>query len=275
MYRHTPLVLAALLSCTLLSACGRRVPNVPTPEPSATASAPAPNPPAPNPNTPAPNPPAPQPNPVPVPVPVPNPNPNPNPNQPVTPAPQPDPQQPQSDAQFFELMGKVGYTLTQEQMVAEVRAGVAIAITEWSPGQSKDVDKNIAEKYADAQKYFDPPLSGIPEYVDRSLKLAALKADPVDFYVNVRYGNQNNRINLLKVNSATGEVLYFNKSGQINSYTRTDGALLKLAHSLLVPRTLYLPPAELEAQRIRRMSVPRPYYPQPVYYPPYYPYPRR
>lgn len=273
--RHTQSMtfgIAALLSLTLLSACGRRTPNIPTPEPSASASAPAPKPPAPNPATPTPQPPAPQPNPVPVP----NPNPNPNPPapQPVTPVPQPDPQQPQSDAQFFELMGKVGYTLTQEQMVADVRAGVAIAITEWAPGQSKDVEKNIAEKYEDAKKYFDPPLSGIPEYIDRSLKLAALKADPVDFYVNVRYGNQNNRINLLKVNSATGEVLYFNKSGQINSYTRTDGGLLKLANSLLVPRTLYLPPAELEAQRVRRMSVPRPYYPQPVY-PPYYPYPRR
>jgi hypothetical protein len=226
------LVLAVVVSISF-TACGGRLPSKPV-APGDGPAAPATPDPLPNPDPQNPNP---QPSDVKPPA-------NANPGEPGDgtgdlPHPQPpDPGQPQTDTDFFTLMKRFGFSKSKDELVAEIKKGVNLKITDWSPGTVKNHDKNIANKFKDSAKYFNPPLKDAQEYFQHSMKLAA-KKDMVDFYVSVNFGPKKDTIDLLKVDAKTLEVLYFNKSGLISSYTQDNGKLLRLARFMLIPQAVY------------------------------------
>lgn len=150
----------------------------------------------------------------------------------------PDPGQPKDSAQFFELMKKFGFTKTEAEITAEIQKGVALPITDWSPGVQKDKNKNLSDKFTESEKYFNPAIESLDNYLQKSMQLAS-KSSGVVYYLDVKYGPRSNSINLQKVDPATLEVLFYNKSGLISNYTQTDGKLLKLANFMLIPKELY------------------------------------
>jgi hypothetical protein len=177
---------------------------------------------------------------VPVPVPV-------NPDHPAP----PDPQQPQTEDDFWKLMQRFGFmqTRTKADLLADIKTGVAMKITAWSPGTVKDINKNILAKYkdADTKKYMNPYPKTVEEYTQKSFLLAKNSAVNVDFYLDVEYGAKDGkgRINMQRVDPRTLEVLYYNKSGQITNYTQTrlpasgPPPLLRLTHFLFIPPKVY------------------------------------
>lgn len=224
------LLLAAIVSISF-TACGHRLPDKPGEiipgSPLPASPDPAPNPPLPN-----------------------NPDPAPSDNKPpaVTepgdgtgdlPNPKPpDPGQPQTDTDFFMLMKRFGFSKSKDDLTADIKKGVNLKISDWSPGTIKNKEKNIASKFKDSAKYFNPALKDVNEYYARSMKLAA-KKDVIDFYLSVNFGPKKDSIDLLKVDAKTLEVLYYNKSGLISSYTQDNGKLLRLARFMLIPKTVY------------------------------------
>jgi len=151
----------------------------------------------------------------------------------------PDPNQPVVAADFFNLMRLNGYTISKEEITSAIQKQAAIKITDWSPGTIKDKTKNIQEHFKKYGKGFE----SVEKYTERSMAVAA-KADKVHFYVSMAYGNQNNTINLLKVNPETAEILYFNKSGLISNFAKDTGGLLKLKFAMFVPVEVLKPATE-------------------------------
>lgn len=173
------------------------------------------------------------------------------PTNPDHPAP-PDPNQPQTEDDFWKLMQRFGFmqTRTKADLLADIKAGVATKITAWSPGTVKDINKNILAKYkdADTKKYMNPYPATVEEYTQKSMALAKMQASDVDFYLDVEYGAKDGkgRINMQRIEPRTLEVLYYNKSGQINNYTQTKlnangapPALLRLTHFMFIPPKVY------------------------------------
>jgi hypothetical protein len=237
-------LMVAIVSISL-TACGGRLPSKPA---------------APNPVSPAPANPDPIPNPQPTDVkppsntdPDPNipnppqPNPNPQPNPQPNPNP-PDPGQPHTDTDFFILMQRFGFAKSKDELIADIKKNVNMKITDWSPGTVKNKEKNIANKFQDSAKYFNPALKDVKDYYAHSMKLAA-KTDVIDFYVSVNFGPKRDSIDLIKVDAKTLEVLYYNKSGLISSYTQDNGKLLRLARFMLIPKTVYTDAARASATR--------------------------
>jgi hypothetical protein len=188
-----------------------------------------------------------EPNPPDSPFNPPSPN-EPSPTQPTNPdhPKPPDPQQPSTEDDFWKLMRRFGFfeTRTQEQLQADIVRLSKIKITDWSPGQEKDKMKNIKNNFIENKKYFNPPISTVDEYVKKSLELAAQPNKNIDFYLDVRYGPKDGkgRIVMQKVNPRTLEVLFFNNSGLITSYSQTkrpDAPLLRLAHLMFIPPSIY------------------------------------
>ncbi len=181
------------------------------------------------------------------------PNPN-NPNNGNTvidhPAP-PDVNQPQTEDDFWKLMQRFGFMQkrTKNQLLVDIKAGVARKITDWSPGQVRDKTKNILAKYkdADTKKYMNPYPKTVEEYTAKSLSLAKRAPQSVDFYIDVEYGAKDGsgRINMQRVDPKTFEIVYFNASSLITNYTQTrlpasgPPPLLRLTHFIFVPPTVY------------------------------------
>lgn len=154
----------------------------------------------------------------------------------------PDPQQPTTEDDFWTLMKRFGFfeSKTKEQLTADIKTGVALKISAWSPGTQKDVAKNIQAKYKDSAKYLNPAAKDVNDYQTRSMKMASA-SQSIDYYLDVTYGPKAKRgeIVLQKVNAVTLEVLFFNKSGLITNYTQTPGSLLRLAHFMKIPPSVY------------------------------------
>lgn len=227
--------LAAIVSLSF-TACGGRLPSKPAaPIPGSAEPGtpdPAPNPGVdPNPNTPVPKP-EPSDNKPPA-------NSDPGDGSGDLPNPKPpDPGQPQTDTDFFALMKRFGFSKSKEDLVADIKKGVNLKISDWSPGTVKNKDKNIAGHFKDSIKYFNPAIKDVGEYTSRSLQLAA-KKDVIDFYVSVNFGAKKDTIDMLKVDAKTLEVLYYNKSGLISGYTQDNGKLLRLSRFMLIPKAVY------------------------------------
>jgi len=170
------------------------------------------------------------------------------PNQPTNPdhPPPPDPQQPNNEDDFWKLMRRFGFfeTRTKEDLQADIIRLSKIKITDWSPGQEKDKNKNIRNSFTDNKKYFNPPITNVDDYVKKSLALANQPNQNIDFYLDVRYGPKSGRgrIVMQKVDPRTLEVLFFNNSGLITSYSQTkkpDIPLLRLANLMFIPPSVY------------------------------------
>lgn len=163
----------------------------------------------------------------------------------------PDPQQPKTEDDFWILMKRFGFmqTRTKEQLLADIKVGVAMKITGWSTGTLKDVNKNILSKYTNAstKKYMNPYPKTVEEYTAKSMTLAKKANKDVDFYLDVEYGAKDGKgvINMQRIEPKTLEVLYYNKSGLITNYTQTalpetgPPALLRLTHFMFIPPAVY------------------------------------
>lgn len=176
---------------------------------------------------------------------------NPEPTQPTEPTnpnhpPPPDPQQPNNEDDFWKLMRRFGFfeTRTKEELQADIIRLSKIKITDWSPGQEKDKNKNIKNSFENNKKYFNPPITSVEEYVKKSLALASQPNQNIDFYLDVRHGPKSGkgRIVMQKVDPRTLEVLFFNNNGLITSYLQTkkpDAPLLRLANLMFIPPSVY------------------------------------
>ncbi len=241
--RERNVIMTAILACILtisFTACGKKSPVAPVP--SATPSIEPTSNPGPNPTS----------------APV-NPKPTPSASHPPSEPgdgtgdlphpPPPDPQQPQTDKDFWELMQRFGFmeTKTKETLLADIKKAVATKITDWSAGQEKDKNKNIANSYKAAKKYMNPYPETLDKYLKNSFSLANSPASKVDFYLDVYYGPKAGRgaIVLQKVVPNTLEVLYFNNKGLITNYTQTKktpkdpAPLLRLTHYMFIPPSVY------------------------------------
>lgn len=176
-------------------------------------------------------------------------NPSVPPVNPDHPAP-PDPQQPTTEDDFWKLMARFGFmqTRTKDELLADIKKGLALKITDWSPGQVGDKNKNIAKRFTDNKKYFNPAITSEAQYLQKSLALANDNPKNVDFYLDVEYGAKDGRgqIIMQRINPRTLEVLYYNNKGLITNYTQTSKpkttappALLRLTHFMFIPPTVY------------------------------------
>lgn len=161
-------------------------------------------------------------------------NPKPTPTNP----PPPDPQQPQNDTDFWNLMKRFGFTKTKEEITADIKKQISLKISDWSAGNVNDKTKNIEAKFKESAKYFKPALKDSKEYLDKSLLLAN-KKDGIDFYLDVTFGPKGGTVYVQKIDAKTLEVLFINRNGLISNYTKTDGALLRLAHFMRISPTVY------------------------------------
>jgi hypothetical protein len=182
-----------------------------------------------------------------------DPNATPNPSlPPVNPThpPPPDPQQPTTEDDFWKLMARFGFmqTRTKDALLADIKKGLVTKISDWSPGQVGDKSKNVAKRYTDNKKYFNPAISDQTQYLQKSLALANDNPKNVDFYLDVEYGAKDGKgvIIMQRINPSTLEVLYFNNKGLITNYTQTSKPktggpppLLRLTHFMFIPPSVY------------------------------------
>ncbi len=220
--KHNPIFkfsIAIAISLACINACGGRLPPAVV-KPSAPVVAPT--------DTPAPSG-------SPTAAPSSSPTPTPNPTPSIAP---PDPGQPKTDAQFWDLMTRFGFTRTKEDMVTDIKKQIATKITDWSKGQAGDKDKNIEAHFKGELKYFKVPSKDPKEYFTRSMALAS-KADGIDYYLDISYGPKGGTIIIEKVDAKSLEVLFLNKDDLISNYTQTTGNLLRLSHFMLIPSTIY------------------------------------
>ncbi|MFN4152162.1 MAG: hypothetical protein ACK4IX_14570, partial [Candidatus Sericytochromatia bacterium] len=98
--------------------------------------------------------------------------------------PPPDPQQPTTEDDFWKLMARFGFmqTRTKDALLADIKKGLVTKISDWSPGQVGDKSKNIAKRFTDNKKYFNPAISDQNQYLQKSLALANDNPKNVDFY---------------------------------------------------------------------------------------------
>lgn len=152
--------------------------------------------------------------------------------------PAPDPQQPQTDNDFWNLMKRFGFTKTKEEITNDIKKQVAMKIADWSAGTVNNKQKNIENRFKESIKYFKPPIKDAKEYITKSMLLAN-KKDYIDYYLDVSYGPKGGNIYIQKIDAKNLEVLFLNGSGLITNYTKTDGALLKLAYFIRIPQNVY------------------------------------
>ena len=253
------LLTGLMVSLTLsTSACGRRLvapppsavplspvtpPLSPTPEPEQPAPTAAPT--ADPTTAPTAGPPAPGPSATPV-TPVPSataPAPAPTNTPPPEPPPPGPPVQPASDIDFWTMVAKMGFTLPKEDMRQQIIDGTKRIPSGWSPGTAGSVATNLANKFADNQKYFVDPPGTADEYAQRGMAFATKQDANTSYYIDLRYSLKGGggKVLVLKFDQATFEVLGTNASGKIYWYTQWKGTL-KLPSYLYVPPSVYQAP---------------------------------
>jgi hypothetical protein len=171
--------------------------------------------------------------------------PDPKPNTPPEPGPGAPPAQPATDVDFWTMVAKMGFTLPKDEIRKQIVDATQRVPAAWSPGTARDVTANLSDKFADNQKYFVEPPASADEYAQRGLDFAKKLDANTSYYIDLRYSLKGggNRVNVLKFDQATYEVLGSTTKGLINWYTQWKGQL-KLPSYLYIPPTVYQTPAE-------------------------------
>jgi hypothetical protein len=146
---------------------------------------------------------------------------------------------------FWTMVAKMGFTLPKDDIRQQIVDATKRMPTVWSAGKAGSVGANLADKFADNQKYFVEPPQTADEYGQRGLDFAKKFDANTSYYIDLRYSLKGGggKVLVLKFDQATFEVLGTNTKSQIYWYTQWKGQL-KLPSYLYIPPTVYQSPAE-------------------------------
>jgi hypothetical protein len=150
-----------------------------------------------------------------------------------------------TDVDFWTMVAKMGFTLPKDEVRQQIVEATKRMPTSWSAGLAGSTAANLADKFADNQKYFVEPPATADEYAQRGLDFAKKQDANTSYYIDLRYSLKGGggKVLVLKFDQATFEVLGTNAKNQINWYTQWKGQL-KLPSYLYIPPTVYQAPAE-------------------------------